>query len=169
MSELLRKLNDKKNFSNTEQAIAKYITENCREIANLSTRQLAKKTFTSSAAIVRFSQKLGFEGYTDFKSKFLAEMLKNISEPKDKFITDKDKINEIIEKVINIEISALKETYEKINKTQFVRAFNFLLKAEHIDFYATDNNLNLARMAAENFIMANKYSSVNSSIKMQYL
>ena len=75
MTGLLKKLNDKTNFSNTEQVIANYIMENFREIGNYSTRQLAKKTFTSSAAIVRFSQKLGFEGYTDFKTKFLAVLI----------------------------------------------------------------------------------------------
>ena len=166
---LLGKLDDKTNFSETEKLIADYIMENFRDIANLSTRQLAKKTFTSSAAIVRFSQKLGFEGYTDFKTKFLAEMMQRVSEPQDKFITDKDTVNKIVEKVIGIEIAALKDTHEKINKTQYLRALNYLSAAEHIDFYAMNNNLNLARMAAEDFIMANKYSSVNESTRMQYL
>ena len=102
MSGLLKKLNDKSQFSDTEKVIADYILENFRELVNLSTRQLAQKTFTSSAAIVRFSQKLGFEGYTDFKTKFLAEMMQHISEPKEKFISDKDTINSIVEKVLKI-------------------------------------------------------------------
>ena len=169
MTGLLRKLNDMKNFSDTERIIAKYIMENFRDIANLSTRQLAKKTFTSSAAIVRFSQKLGFEGYVDFKTKFLAEMMQHISEPYDKFITDKDAIEKIIEKVMGIEIAALKETNDNINQAQYVRALNYISRAEYIDFYAMNNNLNLARMAAENFVMASKYSGVHSSTVMQYL
>ena len=160
MTGLLRKLNDMKNFSDTERIIAKYIMENFRDIANLSTRQLAKKTFTSSAAIVRFSQKLGFEGYVDFKTKFLAEMMQHISEPYDKFITDKDAIEKIIEKVMGIEIAALKETNDNINQAQYVRALNYISRAEYIDFYAMNNNLNLARMA---------YSGVHSSTVMQYL
>ena len=71
MTDLISKLRDKKIFSSTEQVIADYILKNFREVANLSTRQLAKETFTSSAAIVRFSQKLGFSGYAEFKTKFL--------------------------------------------------------------------------------------------------
>ena len=169
MTSLLRKLSGKENFSATEKVIAGYIMENFREIPNLSTRQLANETFCSSAAIVRFTQKLGFEGYSDFKTKFLAEMMQYISEPKEKCITDKDTINSIIEKVTCIEIDALKDTRDRINPKQFLRALNYLSDAEHIDFYAMNNNLNLARMAAESFIMADKYSTVHNSTEMQYL
>lgn len=169
MSGLLKKLNDKSQFSDTEKVIADYILENFRELVNLSTRQLAQKTFTSSAAIVRFSQKLGFEGYTDFKTKFLAEMMQHISEPKEKFISDKDTINSIVEKVLSIEVGALKDTYENINSSQYVRALNYLTKTDHIDFYAMNSNLNIAKLAAESFIMANKYSTVHTSMTVQYL
>ena len=169
MTGLLGKLNNKNNFSDTEQVIAKYVMENYRELVNCSTRQLAKKTFTSSAAIVRFSQKLGFEGYTDFKTKFLAEMMQQKTEPHDRFVTDRDGINLIIEKVTSIEINAIKGTSEKINQSQFVRAVNYLRSAEHIDFYAVDNNQNIAKMAAESFIVTGKYSTVHTTTKIQYM
>ena len=169
MTGLLGKLNDKTNFSDTEQVIAKYIMENYRELVNSSTRQLAKKTFTSSAAIVRFSQKLGFEGYTDFKTKFLAEMMQHRTEPHDRFITDRDGINLIIEKVTSVEMNAIKETSEKISQAQFVRAVNYLRGAEHIDFYAVDNNQNIAKMASESFIVTGKYSTVHTTTKIQYM
>ena len=169
MTDLISKLEDNKIFSNTEQAIANYILKNYREFANLSTRQLAKETFTSSATIVRFAQKLGFEGYSDFKTKFLAAVMEQWADPPNKFITDKDSINDIVEKVAGIEISALKETREKININSFIRAANYLSQAEYIDIYAMNMNLNLAKMAAESFIVAGKYCSVPTSIAMQYL
>lgn len=159
MSVLLEKLSSKKNFSDTEQVIASYIMENYHDLLNCSTRQLAKKTFTSSAAIVRFSQKLGFEGYTEFKTKFLAEMMQKKSEPYEKNITSADDVNMIIEKVKNIELRAIKNTQEKINPSQFIRAMNYIKSADYIDFYAMNNNLSIANLAAESFIVAHKYSS----------
>lgn len=169
MSVLLEKLSSKKNFSDTEQVIANYVMENYHDLLNCSTRQLAKKTFTSSAAIVRFSQKLGFEGYTEFKTKFLAEMMQKKSEPYEKNITSADDVNMIIEKVKNIELRAIKNTQEKINPSQFIRAMNYIKSADYIDFYAMNNNLVIANLAAESFIVAHKYSSVHSSISSQYL
>ena len=169
MTDLIEKLRDKKIFSSTEQAIANYILLNYKDIANLSTRRLAKETFTSSAAIVRFSQKLGFSGYTDFKAKFLSEMLESLGEPKNRFITAKDSIGDIVEKVVTIEIAALKDSYDKIKINPFVRAANYLSQADYIDFYAMNMNLNLARMASESFIIAGKYCSVPVSTAEQYL
>ena len=169
MTELISKLSDKKIFSSTEQVIADYILKNFREVANLSTRQLAKETFTSSAAIVRFSQKLGFSGYAEFKTKFLSEMLESLGEPKNRFITAKDSIGDIVEKVVTIEIAALKDSYDKIKINPFVRAANYLSQADYIDFYAMNMNLNLARMASESFIVAGKYCSVPVSTAEQYL
>ena len=169
MTGLLGKLSDKTSLSDTEQVIAKYIIENYRELINCSTRQLAKKTFTSSATIVRFSQKLGFEGYTDFKTKFLAEMMLHRAEPHDRFVTNRDGINLIIEKVTSIELNAIKETSERINQAQFVKAVNYLRSAEHIDFYAVDNNQSVANIAAECFITAGKYSTVHTTAKIQYM
>ena len=169
MTNLIAKLSDKKIFSSTEQVIADYILKNFREVANLSTRQLAKETFTSSAAIVRFSQKLGFSGYTDFKSKFLSEMLNSIGEPQNRFISEKDSISDIVEKVVTIEIAALKDSYDKIKINPFIRAANYLSQADYIDIYAMNMNLNLARMASESFIVAGKRCIVPASISEQYL
>lgn len=169
MNNLLEKLKDKKFLSSTEQVIADYILKNFRELANLSTRQLAKETFTSSEAIVRFSQKLGFEGYSDFKKKLLAEIMNQFDETPGKFITEKDSIIDIVDKVAKIEINALKDTHNKIKINPFVRAANYLSQAEYIDFYAMNMNLNLARMASESFIVAGKYCSVPTSIAEQYL
>ena len=169
MSGLIGKLSDKTSLSDTEQVIAKYIIENYRELINCSTRQLAKKTFTSSATIVRFSQKLGFEGYSDFKSKFLAEMMLRKTEPYDHLITDNDNVNLIIEKVTIAEINAIKETGEMINQARFVKAMNYIRGAKHIDFYSMDNNRNIAQMAAESFVVVGKYSTVHTTTKIQYM
>jgi len=169
LTDLIEKLRDKKIFSSTEQAIADYILLNYKDIANLSTRRLAKETFTSSAAIVRFSQKLGFSGYTDFKAKFLSEMLDSIGEPQNRFISEKDSISDIVEKVVTIEIAALKDSYDKIKINPFVRAANYLSQADYIDIYAMNMNLNLARMASESFIIAGKRCTVSTSIAEQYL
>ncbi len=140
-------------------------------LAGRSTRQLAKDTYTNSAAIVRFSQKLGFGGYTEFKVQFLAEMLQYVNRPHgaELLMTDRDSVHSILDKVTSIEIDALKDTRSMLDPGEFMRALHLLSKTEHVDFYAMDNNLDIANMAASSFIMANKCSTVHAAMTMQYL
>lgn len=56
-----------------------------------------------------------------------------------------------------------------LNPEDFLKALNLFIKSKHIDFYAMDNNLDIARIASAGFIMANKCSSVHSPMTMQYL
>lgn len=71
---LLKTLSEREKFSAVEQNIIKYILDNPKEIVNMSIRELANKTFTSSAAIFRLCQKCGLKGYTEFKIKFISEV-----------------------------------------------------------------------------------------------
>lgn len=171
MTGLVKQLQDKDGFSESEAMIADYLLANFRMLPGMSTRQLAKETFTSSAAIVRFSQKLGFGGYTEFRVKFLAEMMQYMERPHgdELIMTDRDSVHSILDKVTSIEIDALKDTRSMLEPADFVRALAILNKTDHIDFYATDNNLDIANMAASGFIMANKCSTIHLAMTMQYL
>lgn len=84
-------------------------------------------------------------------------------------VTNQDSVHSILDKVTRLEIDALQETYQMLDAKEFVRAFAILQKTQHIDFYAMDNNLDIANMAASSFIMANKCSTVHTAMTMQYL
>lgn len=171
MNGLVKRLQEQSDFSESEVMIANYILKNYRMLPSLSTRSLAKKTFTSSAAIVRFCQKLGFRGYTEFRVRFMAEMMQYIDHPHEEklVLTDKDTIRSLLDKVTGIELDAIKDTREMLEPANFTRAMAILNKTRHIDFYATDNNLDIANIAATSFIMANKCSTVHFAMTMQYL
>ena len=171
MSNLIKLLQEKEEFSNAETTIADYLLANFRTLPSMSTRQLAQATYSSSAAIVRFCQKLGFGGYTEFRVKFLAEMMRYIESPQhgELKVSDRDSVQAILNKVLTIEVEALKETNNMLEPAIFMRALHLLSKTTHIDFYAMDNNLDIANMGAASFIMANKCSTVHSAMTIQYL
>lgn len=171
MSGLIDRLRAMDGFSNSEQMIATYVLANFRHLPEMTTRQLARETYTSSAAIVRFCQKLGFGGYTEFRVQFLAEMLQYIRQPHGEklAVTDRDSIHSILDKVTGMELDALKDTRAMLDPADFARAYHLLSQTKHVDFYATDNNIDIANMAAASFIMADKCSTVHPAMTMQYL
>ena len=64
---ILKQLEKDYKLNKNDLFIARYILEHSEEIPLLSSHQLAKETFTSPTAIIRFVKKLGFESYNDFK------------------------------------------------------------------------------------------------------
>ncbi len=52
----------------TDTAILKYILNNREQIRRISIHELAKKCCVSSTTIVRFAQKLGFDGFSELKA-----------------------------------------------------------------------------------------------------
>lgn len=118
---LIKELQEKKGFSDSERTIADYLLRHSRLLPSMTTRQLAKKTYTSSAAIVRFCQKLGFGGYTEFRVEFLAQMIQYIESPygMELSMTDRDSVHSILEKVTRLEIDAMQETYRMLNPADF--------------------------------------------------
>ena len=71
---LLKKIELANNFSSVERILGKYVLENGEKVLNMSTKELAKATFTSPASIVRFCRKLEYEGYNDFKIALAAQL-----------------------------------------------------------------------------------------------
>ncbi|MBR5913692.1 MAG: MurR/RpiR family transcriptional regulator [Selenomonadaceae bacterium] len=169
MASLLRKLQDKSFLSDSEMVIAKYLIENYREVSNLSTRELASRTYSSSAAIVRFSQKLGFKGYSDFRINFLLEIMKHGEEVQAQLISEQDNLETIMRKVREINIDAINKAYDMLNPALLARTLKLFEKATYIDFYVMDRYMNFANEIAETFVLAGKFSSIHNSMPVQYL
>jgi DNA-binding MurR/RpiR family transcriptional regulator len=54
-------------LTNSEQKVFTYIYENQQKVMKMKINDLAKETFTSKTVIINLTQKLGFEGFSDFK------------------------------------------------------------------------------------------------------
>lgn len=61
-------------LTSSEKDIGDYIIAHKYELRDLSTRNIAKETFTSSATIVRFSKKLGYQGFNELKEDYIKEL-----------------------------------------------------------------------------------------------
>ena len=168
---MLKALKEKNCFSPTEQVVVDYLLENYREVAYLSVRQLAEKTYTSSAAVVRFCQRLGLKGYAEFKIKFVAEAMRDIVQENgvSNSITNKDDILSIIDKVTRIEVDAIQETRRETDPAVIMRAVQLLDHANHIDFYAIGNNLHIADLAGYSFLHAGKFCTIHHAANELYL
>lgn len=63
-------------FTETEHHLYRYIVENKDRVMYMRVRELSEATHVSPASIVRFTRKLGCEGFSEFKVKLKQEALR---------------------------------------------------------------------------------------------
>ena len=170
---LLKAMQEAERFSPTEQSVIDYITKNPQEIATISIRELADRTFTSPAAVFRLCQKLGLKGYNEFKIRFMSEMSRSsadhdISAMISRPITDKDSVRDIVRKMAAIEIEAIEETKNEMDMAQLERIANLMEKAAVIDIYAYDQNYSLAETAVYNLLQVKQTAVAHNSMNSQF-
>ena len=69
------KLMMREEFSEVDIAIANYVLEREYQLKQDSVRRIAQETYVSPSSIIRFCQKLGYEGYNDFRDDYLKELI----------------------------------------------------------------------------------------------
>lgn len=156
-------------FSGAEQSIARYILAHLEDIAHLTTRELAERTYTSPAAVSRLCQKLGTAGYSDFRLRLTSEISRTQAPytPR-RPITDADTPASIAAKMASLQIEAIEETKNELDPAQVERIARAMQRARSIDIYAYDQNYTLAEAAVFNLLQvqcpAVCYSSLTSQL-----
>ena len=67
-------LSAQENFSDAEKTIADYFLREKENIHKQGTREIAGKIFVSPSSIIRFCQKIGFDGLNSFREEYLEEL-----------------------------------------------------------------------------------------------
>ena len=70
---LIREALEKSPMNPNEKRLGQYLTSQGIQLENETVRTVAKEVFLAPSSVVRFVQKLGFEGFNDFKKQYLEE------------------------------------------------------------------------------------------------
>ena len=128
-------------FSKSERKIADFIISDPKRIIPLYITELSNECGASEATIVRFSRKMGFNGYQGLKIAIASESnLKPINEN----IKDSDSAFEIFEKVCEDIYSSLEKTKNALNKEQLQRCCEIIAKADNIAIFGLGNSASVA-------------------------
>jgi len=63
-----------RSFTETEKSVANFILERPQDISDISIRDIAKITYTSTPTVLRVCRKLGYDGFKEFKKALLLEL-----------------------------------------------------------------------------------------------
>lgn len=162
-------------LTSSEKKIGEYILKNPKEIYKLSASELANLTETSSASVVRFSKKLGFDGFQEFKIELAKEDIKEKSQEQEyEYIDTDDSVKDVILKIGKKNIKTIDETLQLIDEDQVEDAINSILVAKNIYLFgvgvsalvAMDLQYKLMRINKNVFMYMDSHMQLSSAARI---
>ena len=133
---LIREALEKSPMNPNEKRLGQYLISQGIQLENETVRTVAKEVFLAPSSVVRFVQKLGFEGFNDFKKQYLEEIRYlsthfqeiNSNRP----FSQNDKNIVIANKIGLLYDETLQDTISLLNHDTLQEAINRIEKKEHI-------------------------------------
>lgn len=142
------KLKEAFDLSASEQSVAEFLMSSGIEIEHTSTADIAKKTFTSPATVVRLAKKLGFSGWNELKENLQDEiryMNSHFTDVDANFPFEKeDSLMTVANKIGTLEIETIKDTESLLDFEELHKVVHYLNSANRIFVFGTSVSLILA-------------------------
>lgn len=120
-------------LSKGHKLIADYMLNHYDKAAFMTAAKLGQTVNVSESTVVRFATELGFDGYPDLQ-KALQDMMRNklTAVQRIEVTSDRIKEDEVLEKVLNLDIEKIRRTLDETSREDFKSAIEKILNAENI-------------------------------------
>ena len=130
-----------------QRAIADYLLEHLQLVPFLSIPELARRTGASEATVVRFSQRIGFSGFSELKVALVDLLqLRLAADPSDQPAEDLGE--DVLNAVAALEISNIERSVGAIDRSVFAAVAEALYAADHTFTFGMGVSAHLAELAA---------------------
>ncbi|MBY0095806.1 MurR/RpiR family transcriptional regulator [Mesobacillus maritimus] len=149
----------------SERKIAQYILEYPYEAVNCTVSELATKTQSSGAAVIRLCKSLGVKGFQDLKVRIVGDLGK----PKEQGYRDieqGEKSEDIVQKTLSNSIQSLRDSAEIINHDELEKAVQALLASKNIHLFGIGASHVIAIDAQQKLLRINKRATAFSDTHM---
>lgn len=137
-------------LSSSEKTVADYLITHFHEAIRMSVHELAAKAGVSAATPVRLAQRMGFQGYKDFR----LHLAQRQPEHEDLILDIKqttDSVAETAEKVLHAEMETLRLTLQELDIKTLEEIAERIKTAKQLLFFGTGTSLLVCRDAASKF------------------
>ncbi len=141
-------------LSKGQKKIANTIINNYDKVAYLTAAKLGKLVGVSESTVVRFAGELGFEGYSDFQ-RAVQELVRIKLTPNQRIEVTKQRIGhaDILESVMESDISKIRFTLERLDRTVFKNSVDAILGAKTVYITGARSTEPIARLLYYNLSM----------------
>ncbi|WP_428818462.1 SIS domain-containing protein [Microbulbifer sp. MCCC 1A16149] len=156
-------------MSNHERRIADFLLDNVEIVRSHSSKSLAEQVGVSQSSVVKFSQKLGYRGYSDFKLSLSESVARSAMLPQAIHgdIASDDDLATVARKLISRKNIALNETVMANSEESLVRSAHVLRKAKRILLFGVGASSLVARDVAYKLMKLGKSVLIESDTHVQ--
>ena len=122
-------------LSDTERRLAEYVLANPQSVMHMNAKQFAQACGSSPAAVVRFSKRLGFQGFTALKLDLARESALPAPDAFQSAIRESDDLSTIIQKAESIHQRNIALTYRMVNADVLSGAIGALGEGRSVRLY----------------------------------
>ncbi len=144
-----------KELPTSERKVGEYILENKASIISMTITELAEKSDTSTAAVVRLCRSIGINGFPNLKIR-LSALVENNVQSGYYDIEPKEEIRSIIKKTMSNINQTVQDTSMQLDEQSITDAVNILKEADVIYFYGVGASYLIAEDAAQKFARVGK-------------
>lgn len=176
---VLEKLGEIRGLTNAERTVARFIITHPDEATGLTIAELADRTYTSNASIIRLCRKLGLDGYRSFRIQLAADLERKRAAPTsigvDRPIYPGERSEVVMSRLAILMKEAIGSCYAAVSPKDIARAAQTILDARGVFVYAMGDSQTSAEAFANMMVklgvhvfIANQFSetiAVTSAIK----
>lgn len=154
-------------YTDARHAVGEFILREPEQLYQYTVTEIAEKTFTSKATVVRFAKAMGYDGWKEFMKDYIAEVKyqkshENTVDFNMPFQQD-DSVDTIVENIKKLQMETIRETADLLNKEALNRATDYLDKARHIEIFCSSPNTYLGELFKRKLITIGKSANVAAS------
>lgn len=151
-------------YTDARHAVGEFILQEPENLYQYTVTEIAAKTFTSKATVVRFAKAMGYDGWKEFMKDYIAEVKyqkahENTVDFNIPFQKD-DSVDTIIENIKKLQIESIRETADLLDKDNLRRATDYLDRASHIEIFCSSPNTYLGELFKRKLITIGKSANV---------
>jgi RpiR family carbohydrate utilization transcriptional regulator len=135
----------------SERKIGEYVLAHAPEVVYQSITDLADRTATSEATVIRFARQLGYAGYAALKIALALELRAAARQLPSELIAGSDAVS-IAQRVIQLGVDSLGDTAQLLDGAALERAVEALSTARRVELYGLGSSAVVAQAAYTVFL-----------------
>ena len=136
--------------NSSRRSIGEFILKEKGDLHKYSLQEIADKTYTSKAAVVRFAQALGYSGWKEFLKAFLEEVSyqeQHYTDIDPNFpFTKESRRQDIVNQLCSLQIESLLDTADLLDTAPLDECAALLVGSRRIAAFGLNPNLTLAQL-----------------------